>query len=189
MVYVLVDKAGNISRLSKPRSVTVALGTMPANLQAPLVPLADDGLVDRLDAVQGVKVHVLEYENWKQTDEVSVSWAGSLVGRRQIGEGETFPLVFSVSLDVLRHEYGDPPVGTKAMPVSYTVFRGGSPAVIRTLLLMPISKRSGLWRQTLIPTRNGPTRLTRGCLYAMCLARDRWRLISCFPNMTNRMPH
>lgn len=127
VVYVLVDKAGNISRLSKPRSVTVALGTMPANLQAPLVPLADDGLVDRLDAVQGVKVHVLEYENWKQTDEVSVSWAGSLVGRRQIGEGETFPLVFSVSLDVLRHEYGDPPVGTKAMPVSYTVFRGGQP--------------------------------------------------------------
>lgn len=74
MVYVLVDKAGNISRVSKPMSVVVALGAMPANLKLPEVPLAADDLIDRLDAKQGVQVHVLEYDNWKSTDEISVSW-------------------------------------------------------------------------------------------------------------------
>ncbi|WP_079227035.1 hypothetical protein [Pseudomonas putida] len=127
VVYVLVDKAGNIGHVSKPTGVTVALGAMPANLKDPLVPLAADGLVDRLDAAQGVQVHVPQYDNWKATDEVSVSWAGSPLGRRTIGEGQTFPLVFSVSLEVLRREYGTPAQGTKEMAVGYEVLRGGKP--------------------------------------------------------------
>jgi len=126
-LYVLVDKAGNVSHVSKPTAVVVALGTMPANFQEPHVPLAHDGLVDRLDAQQGVKVEVREYDNWKPTDEVSVAWEGSPLGRRAIGAGQAFPLEFNVSHAVLRREYGIPAEGTKSMLVSYEVWRGGKP--------------------------------------------------------------
>lgn len=76
-IYALTDKAGNISRLSLPASVSVALGAMPANLQAPVVPLAADGLIDRADAMLGVQVHIPEFTNWKPTDEISASWQGA----------------------------------------------------------------------------------------------------------------
>ncbi|MDD2044140.1 hypothetical protein NP572_18615 [Pseudomonas putida] len=125
VVYVLVDKAGNISRVSKPMSVVVALGAMPANLKLPEVPLAADDLIDRLDAKQGVQVHVLEYDNWKSTDEISVSWGATPLEMRPIGEGQNFPVVFSIDPTVLRGEYDEDVLGTQVVNVSYEVLRGG----------------------------------------------------------------
>ncbi|WP_440090907.1 hypothetical protein [Pseudomonas putida] len=125
VVYVLVDKAGNISRVSKPMSVVVALGAMPANLKSPEVPLAADDLIDRLDAKQGVQVHVLEYDNWKSTDEISVSWGATPLEMRPIGEGQNFPVVFSIDPTVLRGEYDEDVLGTQVVNVSYEVLRGG----------------------------------------------------------------
>ncbi|MFS0827922.1 hypothetical protein [Pseudomonas phoenicis] len=125
--YVLIDKAGNVGQISQPKLVSVALGAMPANLQAPLVPLAaDDGKVDRADAALGVQVNVLAFDNWKPTDEISASWQGKPLGRRVIGEGQTFPLVFTVSNQVLREAYGTPAEGDKEMAVRYEVWRGGT---------------------------------------------------------------
>ncbi|WP_313740064.1 hypothetical protein [Pseudomonas sp.] len=125
--YVLIDKAGNVGQISQPKLVSVALGAMPANLQAPVVPLAaDDGKVDRADAALGVQVNVLTFDNWKPTDEVSASWQGKPLGRRDIGEGQTFPLVFTVSDQVLRETYGTPAEGDKDMAVRYEVWRGGT---------------------------------------------------------------
>lgn len=125
-IYVLVDKAGNVGQISRPTQVSVALGAMPANLQAPLVPLAaDDGLVDRADAELGVQVNVLRFDNWKPTDEISASWQDKPLGKRVIGEGQTFPLVFTVSHQVLRETYGTPAQGKKDMTVRYEVWRGG----------------------------------------------------------------
>jgi hypothetical protein len=123
--YVLVDKAGNVGQLSLPQLVSVALGAMPANLKEPVVPLAADGLIDREDAVLGVQVHIPVFDNWKASDEVSVTWAGTLLDRRAIGAGQTFPLVVSVLPQVLRDAYGLPATGTKDMTVSYEVWRGG----------------------------------------------------------------
>lgn len=127
VVYVLIDKAGNIGHVSKPTAAVVALGAMPANLKDPLVPLAADGMVDRLDAMLGVQVQVPEFDNWKATDEVSVAWGNSPLGRRTIGQGQTFPLFFNVSLEVLRREYGTPAQGTREITVEYEVLRGGKP--------------------------------------------------------------
>lgn len=124
--YVLLDKAGNIGHVSKPRSVAVALGAMPANLKDPLVPLAADGLIDREDAKFGVQVHIPEYDNWKATDQVIVKWKSAELSPREIGEGTGFPLVFSVAREVLRSEYGTPATGTKPMAVRYDVWRGDS---------------------------------------------------------------
>ncbi|PKF23484.1 fimbria/pilus outer membrane usher protein [Pseudomonas hunanensis] len=116
---------GVFSLDNKPMSVVVALGAMPANLKLPEVPLAADDLIDRLDAKQGVQVHVLEYDNWKSTDEISVSWGATPLEMRPIGEGQNFPVVFSIDPTVLRGEYDEDVLGTQVVNVSYEVLRGG----------------------------------------------------------------
>lgn len=123
LVYVLKDKAGNLSRVSVYTRVSVALGALPAQLFPPLVPRAGDGLVDLDDAHAGVHVGIQTFANWKPADRIIVTWGTTELPAEVMGSTPRFPVEVRVPTEVLRHEYGDAtgPVTTR---VSYRVVRG-----------------------------------------------------------------
>ncbi|WP_186302792.1 hypothetical protein [Pseudomonas alabamensis] len=121
VVYVLVDKATNISRLSYVNSVDVTLGALPSALQDPVVPLAIGSPVDLKDAQEGVTVEIEQFDNHRRSDKIEVTWGNTLPFSEEIGS-RLFPLSIEVPRDRLREAYGDANDVVKT-PVSYRVLR------------------------------------------------------------------
>ncbi len=121
VVYVLVDKANNISRLSYVNSVDVNLGALPSALQDPVVPLAIGSPVDLKDAQQGVNVEIEQFDNYRRSDKIEVTWGNTLPFTEEIGS-RSFPLTIEVPRDRLREAYGDANDVVKTS-VSYRVLR------------------------------------------------------------------
>ncbi|MBA1205054.1 hypothetical protein G7009_25410 [Pseudomonas capeferrum] len=121
IVYLLLDKATNRSRISEVAEVFVNLGNLPTNLKDPVVPLAADGLIDLADAQAGVTVEIPAFDNHRPTDVIEVTWGTSQLLTEQIGS-RSFPLSIVVPPDRLLAAYGkaDSEVVT---PVSYRVLR------------------------------------------------------------------
>jgi hypothetical protein len=122
VVYRLKDIAGNESKDSIFYPLSIALGTLPENLQAPEVPLAIDGLLDLEDARTGVMVEIPKFDNPKNTDLLAVTWGKTSLMRQPIGTHQP-PYEVQVPNTTLRHEYAN---ATGAVPllVSYEVVRG-----------------------------------------------------------------
>lgn len=121
-IYVLIDKAGNISRLSDYQVVRVALGALPAPIQSPQLPLAHDGLIDRQDAFAGVMVEIPRFDHWRSTDRVLVNWGGTALDPVPLGPVPVFPFAVAVPWSVMKSEYGGP--DSETLAVSYQVLRG-----------------------------------------------------------------
>ncbi|VVO73066.1 hypothetical protein PS862_01435 [Pseudomonas fluorescens] len=128
VVYFLYDKAGNRSEMSLPKSVQVALGTLPGALKPCTVPLADDGLIDRADAALPTHVHIEEYTGWSRDDGVIVSWGANKLARTSVGTQLPFPLKITVPWAHMSAEY-DFTSSTHEQPVDvdYSVLRGDYP--------------------------------------------------------------
>lgn len=129
ILYVLVDRAGNVSLLSIYQSVAVALGTLPTVFEDPIVPLAkaEDGyLIDQLDAEAGVEVWVKADVALKSTDLVVVTWQGAELPAETVGSAPGQYIRIRVPDDVLLKGYGSGP-GNVATKVSYTLLRGTHP--------------------------------------------------------------
>lgn len=102
-VYVLQDRAGNVSRLSLYKDSIVIVGPLPGNLKPPTVPKAeDDGFVGRLDAFEGVAVHIERYDDWKNGDEIVVTWGSRPL---QPYGPASWPVDVPVPWPVMRDEY------------------------------------------------------------------------------------
>jgi len=127
-VYFLQDKAGNISRLSYWYTATVALGALPENLQAPRVPYAEDGKVDRYDAHLGVKVEIPPFDNAKFGDLLHVKWGDATLPVVPIGANPESPITVAVPWEALEagydYEAEDP---LQKVTVGYHVTRVGLP--------------------------------------------------------------
>jgi hypothetical protein len=119
-VYVLQDRAGNVSKLSYYKDSVVLVGPLPANLKPPTVPKADDdGFVGRMDAFEGVAVHIERYDDWKTDDEIVVTWGTrTLLPYRPA----SWPVDIHVPWPVMRDEYA---AATGEVPtvVKYHVLR------------------------------------------------------------------
>ena len=130
VAYELFDKAGNRSRPSRVRTVAVARGLLPANLKPPVVPLADDGLIDLADARLGVTVEIPRFDQYIPDDDVVVKWGATKLTPKRIGEGDSpFPVKVVVSWEHLKGEYtapGSAPYEV-TVPVTYEVLRGTTP--------------------------------------------------------------
>lgn len=124
-LYVIKDKAGNLSRLSWPAEAAVALGPLPDNLKAPVVPLALDGRIDRLDAFEGVVVEIPAFDGWKNGDTVHVKWGDTELHSYPVGPSPRFPLSVDVAWSALREEYDFGMGADQSVIVSYQVRRGG----------------------------------------------------------------
>jgi len=121
VVYVLKDKATNISRLSFVSFVDVNLGALPGALQNPVVPLAADGLVDLEDAQEGVTVQIERFDNHRPSDRIEVTWGTTPPFTEEIGS-RSFPLSIVVPRDRLREAYGSASAVVQTS-VSYRVLR------------------------------------------------------------------
>ncbi|WP_410953366.1 hypothetical protein [Pseudomonas sp. S1(2024)] len=142
-LYVLKDKAGNLSRLSAPRAVGVAIGPPPDSLQAPLVAAADDGVIDQQDVFDGIVVQVLAFANAKPTDEVRVIWGSDTSEWREVGSLNAFPMDFRITPTVVWGSYGAGSTGAVAVKVAYEVRRGTVPQGGRDIDVMVNLERVG----------------------------------------------
>ncbi|WP_312936446.1 hypothetical protein [Pseudomonas sp.] len=123
IVYLLLDKATNRSRISEVAEVYVNLGTLPDTLQAPVVPLAADGLIDLQDAQASIDVEIPAFNNHRPSDYIEVTWGTAPPFSEQIGS-RSFPLLLQVPADRLLVAYGSAS-GSVVTPVSYKVLRHG----------------------------------------------------------------
>lgn len=129
VIYVLVDKAGNVSEMSVYTSVAVALGTLPTVFDDPVVPLATAGdgyLIDQADAYAGVEVWVPLYDGMKASDWVVVQWGNSPLSPEMVGSAPGDYIRVRVPNEVMLAEYGNGP-GAVETDVSYTLRRGTHP--------------------------------------------------------------
>ncbi|MBA1187470.1 hypothetical protein G7Z99_00205 [Pseudomonas entomophila] len=127
VLYALEDKAGNVSRLSEYTEIGVAIGSLPSNLKAPLVPTVTAGLVTQQDVFNGVQVHVPSFDNYKPTDQVRAIWGGAAQPWRELGNAGVFPQVFDISGRTVWNSYGAASTGEVTVDVAYEVRRGTVP--------------------------------------------------------------
>lgn len=124
-LYVLIDKANNLSKLSVYVPVHVALGALPSGLKVPEVPLAADGLLDLKDAnsITGIEVLIQAFDNYKDTDSIDVTWGTTPLQGSPVGSGG-FPKVVRIPAEILKSTFGTA-TGPVDTTVSYVVSRGG----------------------------------------------------------------
>lgn len=123
VTYVLVDPAGNVSKLSRVQNVPVALGALPTNLQLHSVPLAADGLINRADAFYGVTVDIPLYTNHEPTDHIFVEWGATTLPGYPVGEVPPAVIRVPVSWTRLKAEYDFSSAGVQTVKVGYRVDR------------------------------------------------------------------
>lgn len=117
LFYTLADRKGNIGNPSAFKTVNITLVPAPTGLQPPKVPVADDGEIDRADAIQGVVVVIDPYTNWGIGDQVVVAFDGVERPAQAMPQtGATVDLPYSAVLN------GNP--GLKDSRVTYKIVRG-----------------------------------------------------------------
>jgi hypothetical protein len=128
--YVIVDAAGNESRLSGAFNLDVSLFPKPGNFRVPTIDLAvpGDGLINRADvaALNGAIVRIPQYDNVLRTDDMlSVTLTTSL-GTQTLPDfpvgSAIFPVPLHVNYATLVALYGAT-VGELSLTVSYAVKR------------------------------------------------------------------
>lgn len=126
IVYYLLDKAKNRSRIRLPATLDVVLTPEPDALQPPQVPLAeDDGVLSLADAQVGVHVQIPAYTNHRNEDRIAIHWGATALAVEQVGS-RSFPLSIVVPNAVLQAEYGKA-AGPLRTHVEYRVLRGSAP--------------------------------------------------------------
>ena len=125
IVYYLLDKAKNRSRIRRPTIVDVVLTPEPADLLPPRVPQADDGVLSLADAQAGIHVEIDTYTNARHEDKIAIMWGSRALAVEHVNT-RPFPLSIRVPSNILRDEYGTAP-GEISTNVSYQVMRGEAP--------------------------------------------------------------
>lgn len=117
--YTLTSRAGFDGLESDPALVNVILTPVPANLKAPVVPLAVDGLIDLPDADAGVTVEISQYSNALTGDNIIAKWGSASLAANTV-ISDNFPVEISVPREIVISE------GTGTINVSYQVIRKGN---------------------------------------------------------------
>ncbi|MGN8344114.1 hypothetical protein ACLEJQ_10955 [Pseudomonas sp. SMV71] len=128
--YVLIDKAGNPSPLSKYELISVALDPWPVPpLDEPTAADATGGELIRSDVVDGnVLVNVPYVDKGKNTDIVVVKWnTKEITPGTPLGSNPASGTNIPVPWSTIWEEYGSTTTGVVPTPLSYTVFRGVEP--------------------------------------------------------------
>ena len=90
--YYLRDRAGNEGSPSRTGVANVDLTFPPTNLLRPLIPQADDGLIDRADACAGVWVVIPGYSVPKAGDEILLTFNTSELAPYPVTTPAQFPV-------------------------------------------------------------------------------------------------
>ena len=127
VLCVLIDKAGNESKLTFPTEVVVALGELPNSLQPPTVPQADVDGITRQDAFDGVKVHVAPFLDYEENDSIVIDWGGERTAPITISQLLPFDLKVPVPWSLMKGLYDFTEGGDQKVSVKYEVLRGVHP--------------------------------------------------------------
>lgn len=128
VVYFLFDKAGNRSQMSLPKSVKVALGELPADMEICEVPLEkQDGLYDRADAGIPETVVIQDYTGSEGMDGIVIQWGDTTLARTSVEAHLPWPLKIRVPWTVKRDEYDFTGPQYQTIKVDYTIYRGDQP--------------------------------------------------------------
>jgi len=114
--YYLTSRAGFDGKSSEFTMVNVLLTPRPDSLQAPRVPLADNGLIDLEDANAGVTIEIDSYTNARTGDIIVAQWGSRTLSTVAVIEGK-FPVEVPVSRSTVIGE------GSGTVKVSYQVAR------------------------------------------------------------------
>lgn len=117
--YSVRDKAGN-SAQSRLQYFAVDLRATPENILAPLVPLADDGIINDADARTPVTVLIPAFDKARAGDEIVVHWGGQVAGGVLLSEDD---LANDPFIGVLLPYTSVFNAGSGTVPVKYEVFR------------------------------------------------------------------
>ncbi|AZF26393.1 hypothetical protein [Pseudomonas sp. R2-60-08W] len=132
--YVIVDAAGNESRLSGAFNLDVSLFPKPGNFREPTIDLAvpGDGLINRADAaaLNGAIVRIPQYDNVLRADDELIITLTTSLGTQTLPGfpvgSAIFPIPVHVNYATLVALYGATP-GLLALTVSYAVRRRSVP--------------------------------------------------------------
>lgn len=114
--YIASSRAGYDSARSRTAPVVVYLTESPTGLQAPLVPLADDGLIDLEDIDAGVVVNIPAFQHFQASDTITVHWGGQTLAAVPVGSGD-FPVPIAVLRSLIIAE------GSGTVDVYYVITR------------------------------------------------------------------
>lgn len=114
--YRLTSRAGYDGLDSESSVVSVILTPVPANLKAPKVPFADDGLIDLPDADKGVTIEISEYSNAINGDSIIAKWGNTSLPVVSVTAGN-FPIEIDVPRRTIMAE------GSGSISVMYQVIR------------------------------------------------------------------
>lgn len=118
--YYLTSRANFDGPRSVENTVDVILTIPPSGLQAPVVPLAEDGLIDLDDATVGVTIEIPPYQNIGADDEVAAKWGNSALALYPMPISG-LPAKVTVSRATVVNE------GTGDVVVSYHILRNNHP--------------------------------------------------------------
>lgn len=119
ITYRVVDRAGNITQTSDPRTVTVVLDEPPGLGDLTVV---EAPLIDKEEARNGVTIEIGDITGYLPTDRVQVYWHTILVEDRPIGAFPIFPMKFTADFATVSQ-----PGNFYTADVQYFVFRSGDP--------------------------------------------------------------
>lgn len=122
VTYTVTDRAGNVSVASEPSSIKLNFHNLPSDLLPPVVPQAQDGLIDNADARHGVQVQIPSYTHAQPGDVVRISWSNMLLGEHALTAeqvAQTPLLTQSVPYATLIE------AGDGNLPVNYQIIRDG----------------------------------------------------------------
>lgn len=94
ITYEAIDRAGNATQTSFPRTATVTL-TDPPVLSDPIIETDPAPLITKERARNRVKVIIENIDGYLPTDRVQTYWGTSLIGDVPIGSFPVFPLIFN----------------------------------------------------------------------------------------------
>lgn len=86
--YVITDRAGNVSVDSEPVAFQLALHEPAADLPAPIIAQADDGVISDADAKQSVSVDIPAYDDVQPGDEVTLYWGANSLPMQPVRPGD-----------------------------------------------------------------------------------------------------
>ncbi|MDB6049475.1 MAG: hypothetical protein JWR17_2221 [Pseudomonas sp.] len=86
--YVITDRAGNVSVESEPVAFQLALNEPAADLPAPIIAQADDGVISDVDAKQSVSVDIPAYGDVRPGDEITLYWGANKLPVQPVNPGD-----------------------------------------------------------------------------------------------------
>ncbi|KDD70740.1 hypothetical protein V466_05055 [Pseudomonas mandelii PD30] len=123
VIYRVRDLVGHLSKVSSPASREVKRIADPTVFEPPVVPLANDDLIDLADCHLGVKLEATVPAPYAATDTLMGYWGTEELGEKLVSTAVDGKLVWDVPYSTIKSVYGNTD-GDEETEFSYAMFRG-----------------------------------------------------------------